>query len=63
MEIRGDYGTFKDIYLGTLFFPVLGLSRFLFLLTISPHFEKIRSDGTEDAGVHKNLFASLYKFV
>ena len=36
MEIRGDYGTFKDFYLGTIFSTVLGLSRFLFLLTISP---------------------------
>ena len=60
---EGDYigwGTLKDFYSDTnIFSTVFGLSRFLFLLTISPHFETTRSQGTDEAGVHKNCFASL----
>ena len=32
-----------------------GVSRFLFFETTSPAFEKTLSQGTEEAGVHKNL--------
>jgi len=45
-----------------IFSTVFGLKRFLFLLTISPHFENSRSQGTDEAGVHQHCFASLKRW-
>ena len=45
---------FKNNICSTTF----GLRRFLFFKTISPAFENTRSQGTDDAGVHKNVCAS-----
>ena len=39
-----------------------GVSRFLFFETTSPAFEKTLSQGTEEAGVHKNLWQRTKKF-
>lgn len=43
------------------FSSVLGLRRVLFFDTTSPAFENTLSQGTDEAGVHKYLTASLYR--
>jgi len=49
----------KFLFKNRIFSTVLGFSLFHLWLTTSPALEKILSQGTEEAGVHKKFIASL----
>ena len=62
LDSDDEQGRFYSfLFRNSSFSTVFGFKRFLFLDTTSPAFEKTRSQGTEDAGVHKNVSASSYK--
>ena len=55
VTLEGGAGGVMILFRNRICSKTFGLSLFLFFETTSPALEKTRSQGTEDAGVHKNF--------